>query len=80
MFIKNNSERSWKNFKVDGHKLDIEPGDTFELPDSVGFALLKILGAPAWLVETEAPKEKKQKSKVEKNEEKVVEKKSKKRK
>ena len=77
MFIKNNSEtQTWEGYKIDGFVLDIKPGDIFEVPQAVGFKLLKLLGAPGWLEECEEPKKKSSK----KEEPKVVEEKPKKRK
>ena len=57
MWIKNNSDRGWKNYNCGGGNfVDIKPKSIFEVEDSVGQVLLNLLGAPAWLVETEAPK------------------------
>ncbi len=60
MWIKNNSNREWLDYKVGGTSLDIKARTIFQVEDSVGRELLSLLGSSVWLTKTEEPvKEKK---------------------
>lgn len=55
MWIKNNSKEQWLGYNCGGMIVDIKAESTFEVPKLVGEYLLRTLGAPNWLVETEKP-------------------------
>ena len=53
MFIKNNSNLEWPDYNCGGgHFVTIKAGSVIEVDDGIGDFLLRVLGAPNWLVET----------------------------
>lgn len=56
MFIKNNSKTEWPHYNIGGaNYVDVPSNATFEVPDFIGEALLKVLGHPNWLVKVDKP-------------------------
>jgi len=53
MWLKNNSNNEWLGYETGSMKVDIKAGATFEVPDGVGYVLLKNLGSEKWLVKVE---------------------------
>lgn len=65
MFIKNNSENTWKDYNCGGATyVTINAGETIEVDDSIGNFLLRQLGCEAWLVKVDKPVEKVKKAEV----------------
>jgi hypothetical protein len=57
MWLKNNSSKnSWLQYDCGSCKIDILPEAIFEVNDAIGKIILKNIGAPNWITQTEAPK------------------------